>query len=563
MDQSREQKPTSLEVCGWVNGRTGDECRELGDHFCVPRADHMCGFIEELLVHTKGTHARKRFLLKQWQRDIVRPIFGQVVWSDEHQCYVRRYRIAYVEMARKNGKSQLLAAIVLYLLFADGEYSAEIFGIAKDRRQASLIFDVAAQMVLLSPILSRAAKVIKSTKRIVYTETNSVYQVIASDAASALGSNPSGVAADEILAWPKPDMWDALRSGMGSMDRKQPLMVAATTAPGDDETFGAQLHREMQRVVDDPDRTPHVFAWIRNLPLDADIWDERNWHIPNPALGDFLSLAEMRKMALEAVNDPARELSFRRFQLNQLIGSTIQWMPMHLWDACEGATFAGPQETLDAFAGREAWFGLDLAGSQDLTAIAYVFPDGEDACDVAWRFWAPQAALKRLDKETGGAFTRWAQEGWLTVTEGDVIDFRRVEDDIESDARRYTLLGGDVDKFGAFAVIQELEARGIDNIDAYGNDFIHMSNGMHRLFDMVTQRTFRHHGNPLARYCFDCCEAKIGLTDPDQIKPDKKDRNTTSRKIDAVPAAIMAVNAWSTRGSDAYSVYEKNRLFFV
>lgn len=563
LDQVPNASCPELPPCGRTHAdATGNvvECAEVGDHFCEPRADHVQNFFEELLVHVKGKHFRKRFVLADWQRDeIVRPLFGRVAWSPEHECYVRRYRIAYIEVARKNGKSALLAGIVLYLLFADGEHSAEIFGIAKDRRQASLIFDVAAQMVLLSPILSREAKIVHSTKRIVRVSTNSVYQVIASDAASALGSNPSGVAADEILAWPKPDMWDALRSGMGSMDRIQPLMVAATTAPGDDESFGAALHREMQRVADDPERTPHVFAWIKNLPLDADIWDERNWFIPNPAMPQFLSLAEMRKMALEAVNDPARELSFRRFQLNQLIGSTVQWMPMHLWDATPGTVHAGPEETLDAFAGRECWFGLDLSGSQDLTSICYLFPDGE-CCDVVWRFWAPQSALKRLDKETDGAFTRWAHEGWLTVCEGDVIDYRRIYDDIECDASRFYILGGDADKFGAFAVIQEIEARGLSNIDAYNNDFVHMSNGMHRLFDMVTERKFRHHGNPLARHCFDSCEAKIGLTDPDQIKPDKKDRNTTSRKIDAVPAAIMAVNAWSTRGSEVYSTYQNNDL---
>lgn len=553
--------------CGRVNSDVAGvttECAEVGDHFCVPRADHVVQFFEELLVHTKGKHARKRFLLRKWQsEEILRPIFGRVVWSDEHQAYVRQYRIAYVEMARKNGKSQLLAGIMLYLLFGDGEYSAELFGVAKDRRQASLVFDVAAQMVLLSPVLSRAARVIHSTKRIVRADTNSVYQVIASDAASALGSNPSGVAADEILAWPKSDMWDALRSGMGSMDRIQPLMVAATTAPADDSSFGADLHNEMQRVVDDPNRAPHVFAWIRNLPREADIFDESNWYVPNPALGDFLSLDEMRKMSVEAQNDPARELSFRRYQLNQIIGSTIQWMPMHVWDATTSTTFRDAASTMDAFAGRECWFGLDLAARQDLTALCYVFPDGE-SCDVTWRFWAPETAVKRLDKAHDGMFTRFAQDGWLTVTEGDVLDFQRVYADVESDAQRYVILGGDADRWSSDPVIQEIESRTyVQEIFAYGNDFIHLSDGMHRVFEMVTQGKFRHHGNPLARFCFESCDAKVSTADPDLIRPDKPDRTVNAKRIDAVPAAIMAVNAWMTRGADAYCVYNDNDLLVL
>lgn len=556
-----------LPPCGRINhdaAGNATECCEVGDHFCVPRADHVVQFFEELLVHVKGKHARKRFLLRDWQsEEILRPLFGRVVWSDEHQAYVRRYRIAYIEMARKNGKSALLAGIVLYLLFGDGEYSAEIFGIAKDRRQASLIFDVAAQMVLLSPVLSRSARVVKSTKRIVRADTNSVYQVIASDAASALGSNPSGVAADEILAWPKSDMWDALRSGMGSMDRMQPLMVAATTAPADDSSFGADLHNEMQRVVDDPGRAPHVFAWIRNLPRDADIWDEANWYVPNPALGDFLSLAEMRKMAVEAKNDPARELSFRRYQLNQIIGSTVQWMPMHLWDSAAGATYRSAGATLNAFAGRECWFGLDLAARQDLTALCYLFPDGE-SCDVVWRFWAPEAAVKKLDKAHNGLFSQYAAEGWLTITEGDVLDFQRVYADIEIDANRYLILGGDGDRYSMDPVIQEIESRTyIDKIFSYSNDFIHMSTGMHRVFELVIEGKFRHHGNPLARLCFEACDARMSTTDPDLIRPDKVDRATNPKRIDAVPAAIMAVNAWTTRGGDAYSVYEDSGLLII
>jgi phage terminase large subunit-like protein len=565
-DKSPAPKPTSFEPCGWVNSATQQECTERGDHFCEPRADHVVGFFENLLVHTKGRHARKRFLLRDWQsQEILRPIFGRVVWSDEHQAYVRQTRIAYVEMARKNGKSQLLAGIMLYLLFADGEESAEIFSVAKDRNQAGLVFDVASRMVLLSPILSRAAKVIPSTKRIIRIETNSVYRVIAADASSALGSNPSGVAADEILAWPKPDIWDALRSGMGSADRMQPLMVAATTAPGDSESFGGDMHREMSRVLEDPSRAPHVFAWIKNLPLDADIYEERNWHIPNPALGDFLLLEEMRRMALEARNDPVRELAFRRFQMNQTLSSEVHWMPMHLWDETGGTVFQNATATLDAFAGRDCWMGIDLAGRQDLTSICYLFPDGEE-CDAVWRHWMPRESYERLNRANDGKLANWAEQGWLEVTEGNVLDFNAVYEAIEADSQRYTILGIDADRWSSDPVLQEIGYRTYiadDEIQAYSNDFTHMSGGMHRLFELVIERKFRHHGNPLARWCFDCCEARLHTSDPDLVMPSKIKRDESSNRIDAVPAAIMAVNAWWGRGKDIESVYNNESLLIV
>lgn len=561
-------KPTSFEPCGWINPVDQHECTEQGDHFCVPRADHVCGFFENLLVHTKGTQYRKRFLLRDWQRDeILRPLFGRVRWSEEHQTYVRQYRIAYIEMARKNGKSQILAGIMLYLLFGDGEHSAELTSVAKDREQAGAVFDVASQMVLLQPILSKGAKVIPSTKRIVRPKTNSVYKVKAADGGRLLGGNPSGVAADEILAWPTPsgaEVWNALRSGMGSMDRLQPLMVAATTAPAADESFGADLHRRMVRVVEDPEREPHVFAWIKNLPLDADIYDERNWYIPNPALGDFLSLEEMRSMALEARNDPVAELSFRRFQLNQTLGSEVHWMPMHLWDECEGTLYGDAQATLDAFAGRECWMGIDLAARQDLTSICYLFPDDDgESVDLVWRHWMPREAYERLNKANGEKLSVWAKQGWLTVTEGDVLDFTAVYEAVDSDAQRFTVLGIDADRWSSDPVLQEIGYRTyITDVMAYQNDFNHMSDGMHRLFEMVVEQKVRHHGNPVARWCFDCCEARLHTSDPDLVMPAKIKRDQSSNRIDAVPASIMAVNAWWTRGKEVESVYNTQDLLF-
>jgi phage terminase large subunit-like protein len=560
-----------FEPCGFVNPADQHECLEQGDHFCVPRANHVVGFFENLLVHTKGQHARKRFLLRDWQsEEILRPIFGRVVWSDEHQAYVRQTRIAYVEMARKNGKSQLLAGIMLYLLFGDGEESAEIFSVAKDRNQAGLVFDVASRMVLLSPVLSRACRVIHSTKRIVRVDTNGVYRVIAADAGSALGSNPSGVAADEILAWLKPDIWDALRSGMGSADRMQPLMVAATTAPGDSESFGGDMHREMVRVLEDPTRAPHVFAWIKNLPLDADIYDERNWYIPNPALGDFLLLEEMRRMALEAKNDPVRELAFRRFQMNQTLSSEVHWMPMHLWDDTTGTIHGDAKTTMDAFAGRDCWLGIDLAARQDLMSICYLFPDGEDSCDLVWRHWLPQEAYERLNQANNGKLSLWAKEGWLTVTEGNVLDLKSdtspVLKAIEADAERYTVLGIDADRWSTDGLLQDIGYRTYiheDDIMAYTNDFNHMSGGMHRLFELVMEKKLRHHGNPLARWCFDCCEAKLHTSDPDLIMPNKIKRDLSSNRIDAVASGIMAVNAWWTRGRDVDSMYNTESLLIV
>jgi phage terminase large subunit-like protein len=529
-------------------------CRKRGDHFCVPRADRAQKFFEEILVHTKGRYARRRFLLAKWQReDIVRPIFGTVVWSEEFGEYVRRYLVVWIELARKNGKSELLAGIMLYLLVADGEESAELYGCARDREQASLVFDVAMRMVQLSPLLNRRLTIRAHLKRIIDTKTNSFYQVIAADAAGALGSNPSGVAADEILAWRDRGMWDAQRTGMGSGARRQPMLAAATTAGNDPAGFAAAMHAEMQRVADDPERAPHVFVYMRNTPREADPFDEKNWPHANPALGDFLSIEAMRKEALEAKNDPAAENSFRQFKLNQWVNQATRWMPMHLYKATSGELWLNPDWGRDALKGRVAWAGFDLAAKMDLCSWCLLFPgpDGEPL-DAIWRFWLPEAALPHLDKHNDGKVSRWVAEGWITATEGEVIDYDVIYADVAKDHKDFKIAGGDCDKWSMFPVIQEIAKRtGLKeerSLLTRQNTYADMTPGMTALMGLVKEERFRHHGNPVANWCFDNVEVSHPRDNPDLIRPAKPERNATGKRIDAVPAATLATGAWVIRG---------------
>lgn len=555
---ARARKDSSVE-CGYtLDGLT---CSERGAHFCEPRADHAQKFIEELLVHTKGAFARRPFLLAGWQRDeIVRPLFGEVRWSPETKSYVRRFQVAWIEIARKNGKTELLAAIMLYLLVGDGEESAEIYGVARDRDQAALCFDVAARMVMLSPILSRRLSIKQVNRRIVDTKTASVYAVIAADAAGALGSNPSGVAADEILAWRDRSMWDALRTGMGSGARRQPLMVAATTAGNDPSGFAAKMHDEMGKIAEDPSRAPHVFVFMRNMPRDADPWDEKNWAHPNPALGDFLSIEKMREQALEAKNDPAAENSFRQFKLNQWVSQASRWMPMHLYSDSSGEPWVTPDQRRAELAGSVAYCGLDLAAKFDLTAWCLVIPDGDGGCDVQWRFWLPEGAVPGLDKANNGLITQWTKQGWLTVTDGDVIDYQQVYTDIAADAEQFNIVAGGADRWSMMPVIQEIAARTSLAVDEalvlVDQTYKGMTPGLVELMGLVKEEKFHHHNNPIATWCFDNVEVRRAPYDPELIRPDKPERGATGKRIDAVPAAAMAVEAWRLREQAKGSIYD-------
>lgn len=556
-------------ACGYtLDGRT---CRKTGEHLCTPRGDHVVKFFAEILLHTKGRWARQPFIPERWQeREVLRPLFGTVVYDAAAGRYVRRYRVAWIELARKNGKSELLAGIALYLLVGDGEEGGEIYGCAKDRDQARKVFDVALRMVKLSPTLRRRLACKEHAKRLVDEKAASYYEVIAADAAGNLGHNPHGVVFDEVLTQPNADLWNALRTAMGT--RAQPLLVAATTAGDDPQSFAKGQHDEMVRIAEDPARAPHVFVYCRNTPADADPWNERNWRHANPALGSFLSLQALRDEALEAQNDPAKENAFRQFRLNQWVSQSSRWMPMHLWDACSGDLWLGPDWARQQLAGRECYAGFDLAAKFDLTAWCLLFPSEEpdEPVHAAWRFWLPEGGVEKLDKLHDGKFTRWAKAGWITVTEGSVLDYDQVVADVARDAADFAIRGADCDEWSMWPVINRVaEACALDaeagDVTAYRNTYDRMSPGMSEVMGLVKQGRLAHHGNPVARFCFDACEVRTAPYDPNLIRPVKPNRGADRARIDAVPTAAMAANAWKNReGAERReSAYESDGLMVI
>lgn len=519
--------------CGYTFD--GSTCRKSGAHYCRPRADRAVRFFSELLVHTKGLWARQQFILDDWQEDeIVRPIFGEVHWSEEWRRYVRRYRIAWLELGRKNGKSELAAGIVLILLVGDDEESAEVYGAAKDTKQAGKVWEPAWRMTQLSPILAARLGVNMHSRRIFDDRKASFYEVITADAAGELGHNPHGVVVDEVLAQASGDLWDALRTAMGA--RHQPLMIGLTTAGNDPSGFCKAQHDEMIRVVEAPWRAPHIFAYCRNTPMEADPWDERNWYHANPALGRFLSIEELRAEALEARNDPTKENSFRQYRLNQWVQQTSRWMPLHIWDATAGMVVE------EQLIGRLCYGGLDLSAVSDLTSLAWVFPD-DTGCQVIWRHFAPEAIVPTLDQATGGAFGIWARQGFVTITEGDVIDYDVVHSRILDDAQRFAPRTLGIDRWNSTGTTNWL-AQALPGLQPVlvGQGFAGISAAMKEIMRLARLGALVHGGNPVARWCFDAVEVR---TDPaENIKPVKPDRGRSGKRIDAVSALADAVDCW-------------------
>lgn len=511
----------------------GLTCERKGAHHCFPRANRAVCFFEEVLVHTKGHWARQAFRLDPWQEhQIIRPIFGEVVWSTEWRLYVRRYRTAYIIVGRKNGKSELAAGIVLYLLVGDDEEGSEVYGAAKDTKQAGKVADVVERMRQLSPVLSARLKFNKNHRRIYDEKSGSYFEVITSDAMGELGHNPHGFILDEVLSQPDSTLWDALRTGAGA--RSQPLFVICSTETSEPVSFGAQMIDEAERIQDDPSRVPHAFSFVRKTPSDADPYDEANWALANPALGSFLSVEALRQEALEARLDPAKENAFRQYRLNQRVSAVTRWLPIFTYDSSAGMVDEG------RLIGSTCYGGLDLSSVSDLTSLCWVFPDVE-LRHIVWRHFVPEDVVPQLTEITGGQFSQWVRNGYVTVTEGDVVDYDVLHQVMAEDAQRFIVTALGIDPWNSAATANWMQ-QNMRKVPVHRvPQGYRLSPALKEIERLIREGLFVHGGNPVARWCFDAAE--IRQDDQENIKVVKPDRKMTGKRIDAVPAAANAIDA--------------------
>jgi phage terminase large subunit-like protein len=293
------------------------------------RADFAVNFIS-MLKHTTGEWYGKPFQLMPWQEQIIRDIFG-IVGEDGY----RQFRTAYVEVGKKNGKSELAAAIALYLLFADGEAGAEVYSCATDINQASIVFNTAKAMVEQCGDLAKLSKLVPSTKRIIFPHTNSFYRVLSSETKSKQGFNVSGLIFDELFAQQTRELFDTMTKYTGDA-RRQPLYFLITTAGRDKTSICYEIHQKAKAVLDGSKIDPSFYPAVFGIEEDDDWNDETVWRRVNPSIGVTIPFETVQAAYEQAKQNPAEEMHFRQFRLNEWCNADIRWMPMDKWDACGG-----------------------------------------------------------------------------------------------------------------------------------------------------------------------------------------------------------------------------------
>ena len=516
-------------------------------HYDKDAADFVVAFIEQL-KHTKGEFYKQPFELIDWQEKIIRDIFGTL----KPDGY-RQFTTAYIEVPKKCGKSELAAAVALYMLCADGEQRAEVYGCAADRDQASLVFDVACDMVRLCPALERRCNIRPSTKSINFEMTNSRYKAVSADVAGKSGINVSALIFDEL--WVQKDRKFFEMMTVGTSDaRKNPLHFIITTAGNDTNTICYELHQKALDILEGRKRDPTFYPVIYGAALDEDWTDPKVWKKANPSLGITIGIDKVKAACDSAQQNPAEENAFRQLRLNQWVKQAIRWMPMDKWDAC---AFPVDPEALE---GRECYGGLDLSSTTDLSAFVLVFPPSEDDDKyiVLPHFWVPEETLDLRVKRDHVPYDLWLKQGLINVTEGNVIHYAYIEKVIEQLGERYNIREIGFDRWGAVQMVQNLEGMGF-TVVPFGQGFKDMSPPTKELMKLTLEEKLAHGGQPVLRWMMDNIYIR---TDPaGNIKPDKE---KSTEKIDGAVATIMALDRAIRCGNDtSESVYDTRGLLFI
>ncbi|MBR5356486.1 MAG: terminase large subunit, partial [Lachnospiraceae bacterium] len=457
-------------------------------HYDKEKADFAVNFIQ-CLSHTKGMWAGKRFELIDWQERIIRDVFGVV---KENGC--RQFNTAYIEISKKNGKSELSAAVALYLLCGDGEQRAEIYGCAADRQQASIVFDVAADMVRMCPALNRRVKILNATKRLVYEPTNSFYQVLSAEAYSKHGFNIHGVVFDELHIQPNRKLYDVMTKGSGDA-RLQPLYFLITTAGTDTNSICYEVHQKAKDIIEGRKVDHTFYPIIYGAEQDEDWTSEEVWRKANPSLDITIDIEKVRDACESAKQNPAEENTFRQLRLNQWVKQAVRWMPMQKWDEC---SFEVNPEELE---GRVCYGGLDLSSTTDISAFVLVFPPRDDTEKyiVLPYFWIPEENMQQRVLKDHVPYDVWERQGVLQSTEGNVIHYGFIEKFIEDLGKKYNIKGICFDRWGAVQMSQNLEALGFEVI-AFGQGFKDMSPPTKELMKLVLEKRIAHGGHPVLRW---------------------------------------------------------------
>ena len=481
------------------------------------------------LKHYKGEWAGQPFVPEPWQEFVVCPVFGWLRKSNQK----RRFRYAYIQIARKNGKTFLAAAIALWLLLMDNEGGAEVYSAANTRDQAKRTWNDSVKFLKKNTDFHEMIAIRYNTVH--YHDADSFYSPLAADSQTLDGLNPHGVVYDELHAAPNRELWDVLEDALGS--RSQPLFFVITTAGFDKFSICYEQRRHCANFLEsvvNPELDyldERYFAYIAEIDLDDDPYDEDSWEKGNPNLGVSKDREYLREQAERAKNLPSKEPSFLVKQINYWVNAAVRWLNQNLWLKHEIINASCTNR-------KRCFAGLDMSTNTDLTAFVRIFAPGTahpTKYYILPKFFYPEGNLAERVKQDRVPYDKWAKQGWITLTEGNSVDTNVVRDDILGWSKETFIAALGVDPWKATALVSDFDAFGHDCYSVQ-QGYATMTAPCMLLERLVLKDMIVWDGNPVMTWMVGNCA--IDTDKNENIKPDKENSN---ERIDGISALLTAL----------------------
>jgi len=506
------------------------------------KAFHVCRFVE-MFPHVKG--ARGRLELLGWQVFVLVNLFG---WLDE--LGVRRFRTGYIEMPKKQGKTTFVAPLGLYSLCMDDEEGAEVYCAAVDRGQARILWSIAKQMALRTPVFLKRYGIECGANAISHAPSGSTYQALSREGKSLEGKNPSMALVDELHRHQTREVWDILDESRGA--RMQPLMIAITNTGSDKSSICYEQRSYLVKVLNGY-QDDSYFGVIYTI----DEQDEKNWDSPEvwrkaqPSLGYSTSIESLERLARKARLMPSARSSFMRYQLGVWTEGEHGWLRGEKWKPC-----ANPLLTEESLRGRQCYVGVDLASKVDVAAMVAVFRTDAGKYQVLWKFYIPESRIKDNDQYYG-----WSQKGWVIPTPGSTIDFAMIEEDLRKWHEIFNILGVPYDPWQATQFATNLKEHRVPMIEFRQNaqNFSEPMKEIERLVVMEDSDgnhtpQFEHAGSDQGDDPLSWMISNV-VVKPDRNENIFPNKEREENKIDGAVAMIMATGMWVSRPLPKRSKY--------
>jgi phage terminase large subunit-like protein len=534
--------------------------------FSQHHADVACNFFERVLKNTQDEWAGKPFMLAPWQEEALCEIFGRL---DEDGN--RLIQQVYLEVPKKTGKTEFAAGLILLVLLMETTLGCQVYGAAAAQRQALNVYRAARTMVDLSPILKNQFRLLPSTSRIIKrSDPNSFYAAIAADGDLSDGVNPACTVADEVHRWrtrKQIENWDVL--SQGGITRRQTLTIAITTAGVQNESpLAWQLHEKTLRIKHGISADPRFYGRIYAADPQDDWESEKTWIKAHPSLkqnGGFLDISKIRKQYESALSESDGPRRFKRYFLNLWDQKGDRAIDMAKWDACpvpwvakgllpkapEDKVRPLPHDLLAYFIGRKAWPGIDLSMTTDMTAVTFVFPAEDGYYDLLPFFWMPEAGLKKAERRDGMPYGLWAEQGFLELSQGDVIDYRDVKARVLWGAQMFDVPEMCFDRYNSREMSANLIDEGYECVEI-GQGYLDQNAPCKKILESIHSGKLRHGNHPILRFNALSLSTE---SNNDLIKFRKPDRQKDSTRIDGLQAAADGMARAMLFGASP-SVYE-------